>query len=116
MQGWAPGCPSHTIPGRQHLGVQVWLWPVLAGLEELLQPRVEQQPHGFHVQAEAGSGQLQRIAFSQHIQALQFSREVLWWGVGVGEISLVCWSVSLIWGILGPLPEGSPTESPPGWH
>lgn len=44
---------------------------MLPGLEELLQPCIEQGPHGLHIQAKAGSGQLQRVPDGQHILALQ---------------------------------------------
>ena len=66
-----------TIPGGQHLAVQVRLWPMFAGLEELLQPCVEQGPYGLHLQTKAGGGQLQRIPDGQHVLALQLPLGVL---------------------------------------
>lgn len=50
---------------------------MLPGLEELLQPCIEQGPHGLHIQAKAGSGQLQRVPDGQHILALQLPLGVL---------------------------------------
>lgn len=60
------------------------------GLEELLQPRIEQGPDSLHLQAKAGRGQLQRIPDRQHILALQLPLGVLRKTALVRDSPLAC--------------------------